>query len=140
MLRRFIMLGAYPLNPILPAQEGPRAQAFYRDTLGLKQLSPVGADPMLFQAGNGTTIALTELPDRVPPDYPLIAFIVSEIEELVSRLAARGVVFLEPDASSFRGREGAIDGPITDYGSVKSAWLRDSEGNILALNELVGDL
>jgi hypothetical protein len=30
----------------------------------------------------------------------------------------------------------AQDGPITDFGPVKSAWLRDSEGNILALNEL----
>ena len=40
------MLAAHPLNPILPAQEGPRAEAFYRDALGLKQLSPVGADPL----------------------------------------------------------------------------------------------
>jgi catechol 2,3-dioxygenase-like lactoylglutathione lyase family enzyme len=131
------MLDAYPLNPILPAQDGPRAEVFYRDALGLRQLSPPGSDPMLFGAGNGTTVALTELPERVPPAYPLIAFMVSDIEQLVCDLAARGVVFVEPAASSFRGREGDIQGVITDYGPVKSAWLRDSEGNILAVNEIV---
>ncbi len=131
------MLDAHPLNPILPAQDGPRAEAFYRDALGLRQLSPPGADPMLFGAGNDTTIALTELPDRVPPSYPVVAFMVSGIEQLVSDLAARGVAFVEPGTSSFRGREGEVEGAITDYGPVKSAWLRDSEGNILALNEIV---
>ncbi len=134
------MLDAHPLNPILPAQDSPRAEAFYRNALGLRQLSPPGADPMLFGAGNDTTIALTELPDRVPPPYPLVAFMVSDIEQLVSDLMARGVVFLEPGASSFRDVPGTVEGVITDYGPVKSAWLRDSEGNILALNEAVQPL
>jgi catechol 2,3-dioxygenase-like lactoylglutathione lyase family enzyme len=89
------MLGAYPLNPILPAQDGPRAEAFYRDVLGLEQISPPGADPMAFRAGNGTTIAVTELPDRQPPDYPTVSFSVSAIERLVDELARRGVSFLE---------------------------------------------
>lgn len=131
------MLDAHPLNPILPAQDGPRAEAFYRDTLGLVQLSAPGEDPMAFRAGNDTMIVLTELPDRVPPDYPVVAFMVSGIEQLVAELAARDVGFLEPGVSSFRGRVGSVDGAITDYGPVKSAWLRDSEGNILALNEVV---
>ncbi len=134
------MLDAYPLNPILPAQDGRRAEAFYRDALGLRQLSPPGADPMLFGAGNGTTIALTELPDRIPPPYPVVAFMVSDIEQLVSHLMARDVVFLELGASSFRDRPGSVEGVITDYGSVKSVWLRDSEGNVLALNEVIQPL
>ncbi len=134
------MLDAYPLNPILPAQDARRAEAFYRDVLGLRELTPPGADPMLFGAGENTKIALTELPDRVPPSYPVIAFMVSDIEELVNGLTARGVDFAEPGASSFRGREGAVEGVITDYGPVRSAWLRDSEGNILALNEIIAPL
>jgi catechol 2,3-dioxygenase-like lactoylglutathione lyase family enzyme len=131
------MLDAYPLNPILPAQDGARAEAFYRDTLGLQQLSPAGADPMMFGAGNRTTIVLTELPDRIPPPYPVIAFMVSTIERLVDDLVARDVFFLDPDSSSFQGRDATVDGAITNFGPVKTAWLRDSEGNILALNEVV---
>jgi predicted enzyme related to lactoylglutathione lyase len=134
------MLDAYPLNPILPAQDGPRAEAFYRDSLGLKQVSPPGVDPMGFEAGGGTMLVITELPDRMPPPFPVVSFNVTGIEDLVRELEARGVAFAELDASSFGGLEGRVEGPITDFGPVKSSWLRDSEGNILALNELAPEL
>jgi catechol 2,3-dioxygenase-like lactoylglutathione lyase family enzyme len=133
------VLAPFPLNPILPAQDGPRAEAFYRDVLGLDQASPPGADPMAFTAGNGTMIVLSEIRDRVPPAYPVVAFLVTGLEDLVDGLAARGVAFLDATPSSFAGTEGTIarGGKVIDYGPVKSAWLRDSEGNVLALNEIV---
>jgi predicted enzyme related to lactoylglutathione lyase len=133
------VLGDYPLNPILPAADGARAENFYRDVLELHQVSPPGADPMLFEAGDGTKVALTELPDRKPPDYPLISFTVRGIEGLVAELERRGVDLLVPEASSFRGVGGEVGGFITDYGPVKSAMFRDSEGNVLAINE-IGEL
>ena len=58
------------------------------------------------------------------------------IEELVAGLAERGVDFVDPQPASFQGTEGVIDGAIIDFGPVKSTWLRDSEDNILALDEL----
>ena len=64
------MLGNFPLNPVLPAQNGDRARAFYRDVLGLTLLSGPDDDPMMFRAGVGTTIVLTELPDRVLATLP----------------------------------------------------------------------
>jgi catechol 2,3-dioxygenase-like lactoylglutathione lyase family enzyme len=131
------MLAPFPLNPILPAQDGPRAEAFYRDVLGLQQVSPPGADPMAFTAG-GSMIVLTELPDRVPPPYPVVAFLVTGIDDLVRGLLERGVEFVEPQAASFAGVGGTIDGFVIDFGPVRSTWLRDSEGNVLALNELAG--
>jgi catechol 2,3-dioxygenase-like lactoylglutathione lyase family enzyme len=131
------MLAEFPLNPILPAQDGPRAEAFYRDVLGLRQLSAPGADPMAFVAGNDSMIVLSELRDRTPPAFPVVAFLVSGIEGLVDGLAARGVAFVTPHPASFAGLEGAIDGHVVDFGPVKSTWLRDSEDNVLALNEIV---
>jgi catechol 2,3-dioxygenase-like lactoylglutathione lyase family enzyme len=131
------VLAPFPLNPILPARDGPRAEAFYRDVLGLRQLSPPGADPMAFAAGNDSMVVLTELPDRTPPPFPVVAFLVSGIEDLVRGLEARGVEFVTPEPASFAGIEGGIDGHVIDFGAVKSTWLRDSEGNVLALNELV---
>jgi hypothetical protein len=41
-----------------------------------------------------------------------------------------------PQPASFQGTEGVIEGAIIDFGPVRSTWLRDSEGNLLALNEL----
>ena len=130
------MLASFPLNPILPAQDGARAEAFYRDVLGLQQLSPPGADPMAFGAGNGTMVALSELRGREPPAYPVVAFLVQGIEEVVRALEDRGVEFVVPDAASFAGVEGVRRGDVLDFGAVRSTWLRDSEGNVLALNEL----
>jgi catechol 2,3-dioxygenase-like lactoylglutathione lyase family enzyme len=131
------VLARFPLNPILPAQDGARAEAFYRDVLGLDQLSAPGTDPMAFGAGNGSMIVLSELRDRTPPAYPVVSFLVEGIEALVSALAERGVEFVPPTAASFAGVEGAIEGHVIDFGAVKSTWLRDSEGNILALNEIM---
>jgi predicted enzyme related to lactoylglutathione lyase len=132
------VLAAFPLNPILPASDGSRAEAFYRDVLGLQQLSPPGADPMAFAAGNGTMIVLSELRDRQPPPYPVVAFLVEGIEALVRELSSRGAEFLAPDADSFAGVQGVRDGQVIDFGAVRSTWLRDSEGNLLALNQLAG--
>ena len=131
------MLAPFPLNPILPARDGPRAEAFYRDVLGLRQLSPPGADPMAFAAGNDTMIVLSELRDRTPPPYPVVAFLVTGIDDVVAGLLDRGVEFVDPAPASFGGQEGVIAGRIIDFGPVRSTWLRDSEGNILALNEIV---
>jgi hypothetical protein len=81
-------------------------------------------------------VVMTELPDRVPPDYPVVAFLVEDIDEVVRALAERGVDFVPPAGASFAGEEGRVEGQVVDFGPVRSTWLRDSEGNLLALNEL----
>ena len=131
------MLERFYMNSVLPAKDGDRARAFYRDVLGLTLMSGPQDDPMMFQAGAGTGLVVTELPDRAPPEYAVVSFLVEGIEELVQELATRGVEFVAPDSSSFQGQAGTVAGNIVDYGPVRSAWLKDSEGNILALNELV---
>jgi catechol 2,3-dioxygenase-like lactoylglutathione lyase family enzyme len=125
-------------NPVLPARDGNRARAFYRDVLGLTLLTEPEADPMMFSAGSATSLLVTEMPDKEPAGYATVSFLVSGIEAIVAELAARGVEFVPPGASSFQGVEGRIEGAIVDYGAAKSVWLRDSEGNLLALNEIVG--
>jgi catechol 2,3-dioxygenase-like lactoylglutathione lyase family enzyme len=131
------MLDRFPMNPVLPAKDGDRARAFYRDTLGLALLSGPEDDPMMFQAGGGSTVVVTEIPDRVPPDYAVVSFLVEDIEGLVAELERRGVELVAPQGSSFQGVAGRIAGPVIDYGAVKSAWFRDTEGNVLAMNEIV---
>jgi len=55
----------------------------------------------------------------------------------VAELKARGVSFEKPGSSSFQGQRAVAGEEIADYGPVKSAWSKDSEGNILALNEIL---
>ncbi|WP_427133560.1 hypothetical protein [Pseudarthrobacter sp. S9] len=44
---------------------------------------------MLFGAASGSSISLSEMPDRIPPPYPVVSFMVTGIEELVEALKAR---------------------------------------------------
>ncbi|HVE63023.1 MAG TPA: VOC family protein [Mycobacteriales bacterium] len=121
-----------------PAQDGDRARAFYRDVLGLKLVSGHEDDPMMFRAGAGTSIVISEIPDRIPPPYSVVSFMVERIEELVDALKARGDRFQPlPASASFAGREGVQHGEVMGFGPVKSAFLKDTEGNLLALNEIM---
>lgn len=131
------MLNRFYVNPILPAQDGDRARNFYRDVLGLDLLTGPTDDPMVFGAASGSSIALSEIPDRVPPTYPVVSFMVEDIEGLVAELKSRGANFLAPAAGSFAGVEGKATAEVMDFGAVKSAFLQDTEGNVLALNEIV---
>lgn len=131
------MLDGFYLNPVLPAKDGDRARAFYRDVLGLRALSGPTDDPMMFVAGSGTSTLVTEMPDREPAGYASVSFLVTGIEQLVEELKRRGVTFLTPGSSSFQGEAGVVEAEITDYGPVKSTWFLDSEGNILAMNEIL---
>lgn len=62
---------------------------------------------------------------------------VTGIEQVVRGLECAGVIFEQPGASTFQGQAGAAVGSIVDYGPVRSAWLKDTEGNCIALNEVV---
>ncbi|MDR7084527.1 catechol 2,3-dioxygenase-like lactoylglutathione lyase family enzyme [Arthrobacter ginsengisoli] len=132
------MLSRFYVNPILPAKDGDRARRFYRDVLGLELLTGPTDDPMVFGAANGSSIAVSEMPDRVPPPYPMISFMVTGIEEVVEALKARGATFRPLAPASFAGVEGTAVGDVMDFGPAKSAFLEDSEGNVIALNEFVG--
>lgn len=64
------MLSRFCVNPIPPAQDGDRARRFYRDVLGLDLLTGPTDHPMVFGAAQGSSIALSEMPERIPPPYP----------------------------------------------------------------------
>ena len=78
-----------------------------------RRSSPVRPDdPMMFTAGAGTSIVVTELPDRAPPPYPVVSFLVEGIDELVEEAhrtprelrAASGLGQLRRADRSSRGR------------------------------------
>jgi hypothetical protein len=60
-----------------------------------------------------------------------MAWFVEDIVASVAQLRSRGVRFEEYDVPGLR----TIDG-IADLGYERSAWIRDSEGNLLALGQL----
>ena len=55
---------------------------------------------------------------------------VDDVEAEVAELKARGVVFEEYDMPGLRTRNGIAVG-----GGAKTAWFKDTEGNILAVSQ-----
>jgi predicted enzyme related to lactoylglutathione lyase len=128
------MLANSPIRPTIPVVDLARAKKFYETTLGLK---PVHANNdntssiAIFECGDGT---LMELYQRGPSkaDHTVATFEVFDIEEEVNMLREKGVNFEEYDMPEIKTQNG-----IATQGSVKAAWFKDSEGNILCIHQII---
>jgi catechol 2,3-dioxygenase-like lactoylglutathione lyase family enzyme len=105
----------------VPVRDMERATRFYRDTLGLPQVSD-GAWPE-FQLGENLSVYLVE-PQRMgveswEPHTAQIALRVPDVAETRRELEERGVAF---------------EGEILDTGVCHMAFFRDPDGNALMLH------
>ena len=111
----------------LPTQDLGRARAFYRDVLGLEPVEEREGG-LLYQLGD-TEFALFESAGQAKGEFTQMAIYVDDIEAVVAALRERGAEV-----------EGIVDieGNYPSKGSgERAAWLRDSEGNIIGIAELV---
>jgi predicted enzyme related to lactoylglutathione lyase len=128
------MLTNSPIRPTIPVVDLDRAKRFYETRLGLKPV-PANSDNTsgmaIFECGNGTRV---ELYQRGPSkaDHTVATFEVSDIEEEVNILREKGVSFEEYDMPGIKTQNG-----IATQGSVKAAWFKDSEGNILCIHQII---
>jgi predicted enzyme related to lactoylglutathione lyase len=114
----------------LPVENLGRARTFYQEKLGLTPSRAV--DGALFYEGSGNSgFLLFPTGGRPSGQHTQMAWFVKDIAQTVAELKRRGVRIEEYDVPGLK----TIDG-IADLGYEKSAWFRDSEGNLLALGEL----
>src|SRR5918999_2884138 len=119
------MFGATYAYATLPATDLERARKFYFQTLGLKPVSenPGGA---FYEIGS-TQVFVFHSTGESPGTFTQIAIRVEDIDVAMRKLKERGVAFEE--------YPNTVDG-ISTTGPVRSAWFKDSEGNLLGLTEL----
>src|SRR4051795_3542653 len=123
----------------LPAQDLERARAFYSEKLGLE---PVDERPggVLYRVG-GCEVALFLSTGPASGEPTQVGFEVEDIEAIVAELRARGVVFEDVDAPGLRTRDGIADiegnYPSKGASGERAVWLRDSEGNLLGIGQLI---
>jgi predicted enzyme related to lactoylglutathione lyase len=128
------MLTNSPIRPTIPVVDLDRAKRFYETSLGLRPV-PANNDNTsgiaIFECGNGT---LMELYQRGPSkaDHTVATFEVSDIEEEVDMLRGKGVNFEDYDMPEIKTQNG-----IATQGSIKAAWFKDSEGNILCIHQII---
>jgi catechol 2,3-dioxygenase-like lactoylglutathione lyase family enzyme len=129
------MLTNSPIRPTIPVADLNRARRFYEITLGLKPVQNNNNETTpgiaVFECGNSTLI---ELYHRGPSkaDHTVATFEVSNIEEEVNVLRGKGVNFEEYDMPEIKTQNG-----IATQGSMKAAWFKDSEGNILCIHQRI---
>ncbi len=124
------MLKDCKVSAIVPAADLARARAFYADALGL---TPAEETPggLTYHVGGGTELFLYETEFSGQAGHTVAAFRVSDIGAEVEALQSRGVQFETYDMPDVTW-EGVV-GANPEMGKV--AWFKDSEGNILALDE-----
>lgn len=124
------MLSSAPVYAQLPIVDVERARKFYRDSLGLRLIDEnekLGA--LVFEAGNGTRVELFQS-DPPKSGDTAASFKVQNLEEEMKTLRAKGVKFEEYDTEFIK----TVNGVCT-IDNESCSWFKDSEGNILCLNQ-----
>jgi catechol 2,3-dioxygenase-like lactoylglutathione lyase family enzyme len=117
----------------LPAQDVNRARAFYRDVLGFEPVRD--RESHLFYDCGGASFLIFPSSGSPSGTRDQLGFSVDDVEATAALLRDRGVeleTYEAPPGCTFS------DG-IMDYGAVRAAWFKDSEGNLISVAQFVGE-
>ena len=120
----------------LPAQDLPRARAWYAEKLGLHP-SEEREGGLLYKIGNAE-FALFDSAGESDGSFTQMAFTVPDILAEMAELRDRGVVFETYDGPELKTKHGIaeIAGNYPSKGDGERAcWFRDSEGNMLGIGQ-----
>ena len=126
------MLQESPMYAYLPAKDVARARAFYEQKVGLKPGEQI-AGGVMYAFADGTACFLYPTPNAGTNRASQAFWKVADVEREVEQLKGRGVSFEEYDMPGMKTVNG-----IATAGGAKTAWFKDTEGNILAIVQDVG--
>jgi catechol 2,3-dioxygenase-like lactoylglutathione lyase family enzyme len=123
------VLADWPIHAAIPAGDVERAKGFYRDTLGFK-VAEEAEEGVRFDCG-GTQFYIYPTPTAGQASHTLASWRVGDLDVEMTDMRARGIRFEEYDLPGLK----TVDG-IAEWGRVRGAWFKDSEGNTLGVTEL----
>ena len=121
------MLQKSPMYAYIPVKDVARARQFYEGKVGLKPKKEQ-AGGVVYEFGEHTGCFLYPTPNAGTSRASQAFWQVDDIEREVAELKSRGVKFEEYDMPEMKTVNG-----IAVAGGAKSAWFKDTEGNIMAL-------
>jgi catechol 2,3-dioxygenase-like lactoylglutathione lyase family enzyme len=104
-----------------------KAQDFYANTLGLDVTVLVEGELMQLNLAGGVNVLAYAKENHVPATFTILNFPVTDVEDAVQKLAAKGVTFERYD-----GMDQDDLGICREPGPV-IAWFKDPAGNILSV-------
>ena len=125
------MLNTSRVEANIPAADLGRARAFYADKLGLTPTRDMAGANLVYETEGGTTFNLYETAYAGQAGHTIAQWHVADIESEVHDLKAKGVVFEVYDLPGVQW-EGEI---ASLEGLGRAAWFKDSEGNIMCVDQ-----
>jgi catechol 2,3-dioxygenase-like lactoylglutathione lyase family enzyme len=114
----------------LPATDLERARRRYAEKLGLEPTRE-DMEGLGYEIGKGTGFLLYESQFAGTNEATAMGFMVVDFDAEMADLRQRGVEFEEYDLPGIKTENGVV---MLPDGS-KGAWFKDSEGNILSINQ-----
>lgn len=124
------MLEEFPIHATVAASDLERAEAWYREKLGLEPKKELVGN-LWYEFAPGTWLLVYQTESAGTARNTQAGWTVKDLPAVVESLRARGVIFEDYDFGEMR-TEGGI---LTVPGMGSSAWFKDSEGNIFELSE-----
>ena len=114
----------------VPAADLDRARGFYADVLGL---TPADQNPggLIYKTAGGTDFFVYETEYAGQAGHTIAQWHVADVAKEVNELQAKGVAFEHYDMPGV-----TWDGDIASMAEMgRAAWFKDSEGNIMCIDE-----
>ena len=127
------MLNDSKVTANIPAGDIERARTFYADVLGL---TPSDENPggLIYMTAGGTMFFLYQTEFAGQAGHTIAQFHVADVAAEVEALKANGISFDTYDMPGV-----TWDGDIAAMGDMgHAAWFKDSEGNILCIDDMGG--
>ncbi|MGD0826022.1 MAG: VOC family protein [Terriglobales bacterium] len=122
------MLASGKIIGFVPTKDSTKARSFYEGQLGFQFVSD-DMFALVMKAGD-YQVRIAKVHDFTPAPYTVLGWEVSNIEEVVAWLTAKGVTF-EKYPFIQDAERGIWTAPTGD----KVAWFKDSDGNVLSVSQ-----
>ncbi len=121
------MLGTNDAIATIAVKDVGVAKKFYSDTLGLKPLDSEEPEVLTYKSGS-STLFVYESEYAGTNRATAVTWVLDDVDGVVEALQAKGVTFERYDLPGM-----THEGDVHVAGSMRTAWFKDPDGNILAL-------
>jgi predicted enzyme related to lactoylglutathione lyase len=122
------VLKTAPIRAYIPVSDLARARKFYEGTVGLEPREQY-AGGVIYSCG-GSEVFMYPTSNAGTSRASQAFWSVDDVEAEVAELKARGVKFEEYDVPGV-----TMKNSIATGGGARTAWFKDTEGNILAVSQ-----
>jgi catechol 2,3-dioxygenase-like lactoylglutathione lyase family enzyme len=127
-------LSDFRIQALIAVSDLDRARRFYEDQLGLVP-GEQEDEGVVYPGAEGTSVFVYLSPENAGGSKATLAgWTVDDLDRTMEELASRSVVFERYDQPGITTDERGV----FDAGGFRAAWVRDPDGNTLALTEVTG--